>query len=108
MREGDILFKVDFDDDLIDALAVKIANRATEILEDRIHSMSNDLPLVLTREEAMQVLRVGATTMSELMRRPDFPVNREFGIKIPSHMLMKWIEQHTRWMEQNSNYFQAI
>jgi hypothetical protein len=102
------MLKLDFDDELIETLASKIANRATEMMQERLSSMTNDLPVVLTREEAMKVLRVGATTMSELMRRPDFPVNRQFGIKIPTNLLMKWIEQNTSWVDQNTNYFKAI
>jgi len=98
------LFKFDFDDDLIDTLAKKIADRATDMLVERIGSLGN-LPLVLTREEAMKILRCGPTKMAELMARSDFPVNREFGIKIPTHMLMKWIEKNTNWMEQNTSYF---
>lgn len=93
-----------FDEKLIEQLANKIADRATDILAERIGSLNN-LPLVLTREEAMNVLRCGATTMAELMRRPDFPVSREFGVKIPTHMLMKWVENNTNWMEKNTKYF---
>ncbi|MEH7392440.1 hypothetical protein [Bacillus sp. JJ1474] len=91
-------------DDFVDAIAQKIADRATEIITERISSLNN-LPLVLTREEAMNVLRCGPTKMAELMARPDFPVNREFGVKIPTHLLMKWIEKNTNWIEQNTHYF---
>lgn len=98
------MFTMQFDEKLIEQLANKIADRATDILSERIGSLNN-LPLVLTREEAMNVLRCGATTMAELMRRPDFPVSREFGVKIPTHMLMKWVEKNTNWMEQNTKYF---
>jgi hypothetical protein len=99
------MFKLDFDDKLIDALAAKIADRATEMIAERIKTFNKELPIVLTREEAMDVLRCGSTTMAELMRRPDFPVIREFGVKIPTHMLMNWIEKNTRWLEKNSTYF---
>lgn len=98
------LLTMQYDDQFIEQLSLKIADRAAELLSERIGSL-NDLPLVLTREEAMKVLRCGATTMAELMRRPDFPVTREFGVKIPTHMLIKWIEKHTNWMEQNTKYF---
>jgi hypothetical protein len=63
------------------------------------------VPTLLTRTEAKQFLKCGDTKMSELMARPDFPVNSEFGKRIPTHLLMKWIEQNTRWVEQNTNYF---
>ncbi|MBY0122194.1 hypothetical protein [Bacillus sp. S/N-304-OC-R1] len=98
------MFTMQFDEQLIEQLANKIADRATDILAERIGSLNN-LPLIMTREEAMNVLRCGPTKMAELMARPDFPVNREFGVKIPTHMLMKWIEKNTNWMELNTNYF---
>ncbi|MEK4150028.1 hypothetical protein NST02_23580 [Robertmurraya sp. FSL W8-0741] len=93
-------------DEFIDAVAQKIADRATEVILERSKSMKTDLPPILTRDEAMEVLKCGSTTMSELMRRPDFPVIREFGVKIPTHMLMKWIERNTNWIEKNTNYFE--
>ncbi|AGK52000.1 hypothetical protein [Bacillus sp. 1NLA3E] len=98
------MFTLQYDDQFIEKIAAKIADRATEMLVERIGSF-NDLPLVLTREEAMKVLRCGPTKMAELMARPDFPVSREFGVKIPTHMLTKWIEKNTRWMEANTGYF---
>ncbi|MDF1511057.1 transcriptional regulator [Bacillus phage vB_Bacillus_1020A] len=99
------MFTMNFDDEMIEQLAEKIATLAYEKLNNKL-SIQNNLPLVLTREEAMNVLRCGSTTMSELMRRPDFPVIREFGVKIPTHMLMKWIERNTNWVEKNTNYFE--
>ncbi|WP_191559197.1 hypothetical protein [Metabacillus idriensis] len=64
------------------------------------------IPLILTRTEAMDFLKCGATLMAELMSRPDFPVNREFGVKIPTHLLMKWIEKNTQWVEDHTSYFE--
>jgi hypothetical protein len=98
------LFTMQYDEGFIEKIASKIADRAAEILVERISSI-NDLPLILTREEAMNVLRCGPTKMAELMNRPDFPVTREVGVKIPTHMLMKWIERNTRWVEENTKYF---
>lgn len=92
-------------DEFIDAIAQKIADRATEVILERAESMRTELPPILTREEAMNVLKCGPTKMAELMARPDFPVNRDFGVKIPTQMLFKWVEQNTRWIEQNTNYF---
>jgi hypothetical protein len=101
------LFTMQYDEGFIEKIASKIADRAAEILVERISSI-NDLPLILTREEAMNVLRCGPTKMAELMNRPDFPVTREVGVKIPTHMLMKWIERNTRWVEENTNYFNKV
>lgn len=107
IREMVGMVKLDlvFDDQSINTLAQKIADRSIEIITDRMSSLSNDLPHVLTRTEAMEVLRCGPTKMSELFARPDFPVVDEFGKKIPTHMLFKWIEKNTRWMEDNTKYF---
>ena len=92
-------------DEFIELLAEKIADKATEVMLERVESMRTDLPPILTRDEAMKVLKCGSTKMSELMARSDFPVNRDLGVKIPTHMLMKWVEKNTRWMEHNTNYF---
>lgn len=94
------MLKIELDDDFIELVAEKIANRAYELIEERMTS-NNNLPPILTREEAMAVLKCGPTKMSELMNRPDFPVCREFGVKIPTHLLFKWIETNTRWMENS-------
>ncbi|WP_453992171.1 hypothetical protein [Bacillus nitroreducens] len=98
------MLTLNFDDEMIDILAEKIAGRAYEMFKDKIDSSSN-LPHLLTRAEAMKVLRCGDTKMAELMARPDFPVNRDMGVKIPTQLLFKWIEQNTRWVENNTDYF---
>ncbi|TWT04974.1 DNA-binding protein [Planomicrobium sp. CPCC 101079] len=53
-----------------------------------------DLPHFLTRQEAQELLRVSESKMFELMGRKDFPVCREFGVKIYTEKLFDWIEQH--------------
>lgn len=98
---------IQFDETFIDALASKIADRAAEMLQERLRASSQDnLPLILTRTEAMEILRCNSSKMAELMNRSDFPVNREFGHpRIPTHMLLKWVDNNTRWLETNSGYF---
>lgn len=98
------MFKLEFDDATIDKFAEKIADRAYEKLREKLDT-SKELPPLLTRSEAMNVLRVGETKMAELMARPDFPVNREFGVKIPAHLLLKWVDLNTQWVETNTSYF---
>lgn len=53
-----------------------------------------DLPHFLTRKEAKELLRINDTKMSELMGIPDFPVCREFGVKIYTDKLFEWIEDN--------------
>ncbi|MED4936285.1 DNA-binding protein [Heyndrickxia coagulans] len=65
----------------------------------------NELPPMLTKKELMNLLRIKDTKASELLNRPDFPVFREAGVLIPTHLLFQWIEKNTRWVEENSNYF---
>ncbi|MED4977192.1 DNA-binding protein [Heyndrickxia faecalis] len=65
----------------------------------------NELPPMLTKKEFMELLRIKDTKASELLNRPDFPVFREAGVLIPTHLLFQWIEKNTRWVEENSNYF---
>lgn len=65
----------------------------------------NRLPPFLTKSEMKDVLRIGSTKASELMNRPDFPVCREAGVLIPTHLLFKWVDRNTRWLEENSKYF---
>lgn len=54
-----------------------------------------ELPHFLTVEEAKALLRVSHSKMYELMGRSDFPVCREFGTKIYTDKLFKWIEDNT-------------
>lgn len=86
-----------------------------EVLREEIEKAMADvirksqLPPMLTRTEFMKLLRISNTKASELLNRPDFPVFREAGVLVPTHLLFKWIEKNTRWLEENSNYFnQAI
>lgn len=110
------LFKLDLDEALIDSLAEKIAERAAEIISNKsiapLETISNQnektisqLPPILTRTEAMEILRCSTTKIAELMARPDFPVFREAGVKIPTHMLIKWIENNTQWVDEHTNFY---
>lgn len=66
------------------------------------------LPPMLTRNELKQLLRISNTKASELLGREDFPVLREAGVLIPTHLFMKWVEEHTEWVEQNVKPFRSI
>ncbi|MCY7692188.1 MULTISPECIES: hypothetical protein [Bacillus] len=60
---------------------------------------------VLTRKEAMEVLRCKETKMAELAARSDFPKNPMLGRNIPTKQLLEWIDLHTEWMKENTDYF---
>lgn len=65
--------------------------------------LTNELPPVLTRKQFMEFLDIGESKTAELFNRPGFPVNREFGHpRIPTGLLMKWIDEHTEWVDENA------
>lgn len=98
------MFKIDLDDEVIDAVATKIADRAYEKLMERIEAHQKWPPL-LSRKDLMEFLGIRANKASELLNRPDFPVIRDFGHpKVPTHLLLKWIDEHTQWIQENSEY----
>jgi hypothetical protein len=71
-------------------------------------SKQNELPPMLNRTQLKQFLQIGETKASELLNRQDFPVFREAGVLVPTHMLFKWIERNTQWLESNSKYFNKV
>ncbi|SFM44203.1 hypothetical protein [Salibacterium qingdaonense] len=73
---------------------------------DRLEKGDSNLPVLLTKQELKEVLGIGNTKASELLNRPDFPVIREFGNpKVPRDQLLKWIDEHTEWVEENEIEF---
>ena len=67
------------------------------------HSLANSMPALMTRTQLKEYLEIGDTKASELLNRADFPVCRELGHpRVPTHLFMKWIEQHTDWMDANA------
>lgn len=74
--------------------------RATEHLQPM-----KELPPFLTITELMELLHIKRTKASELLNRSDFPVCREAGVLIPTHLLFKWMENQTEWVENNTEYY---
>lgn len=66
-----------------------------------------ELPAMLTRDELKDFLRIGDTKASELLSRADFPVLREAGVLIPTHLLMRWVEDNTQWIQKNTKPFKV-
>lgn len=66
-----------------------------------------ELPPLLTRKEMMELLHISHSKAAELLARADFPVMREAGLLIPTDKLFQWIDRHTRWVEENTNYFKV-
>lgn len=99
------MLKVDLDETFIDAIATQIANKAFDKFKDKLQS--SKWPPVLNRSQLMEFLGIKETKASELLNRQDFPVIREFGHpKVPTHMLVIWIEEHTEWVRENSTLFE--
>ncbi|MEK4187184.1 DNA-binding protein [Paenibacillus sp. FSL L8-0494] len=80
----------------------KIINKAVSIaLEGHV---SNNLPPLLTRQQFMELLEIGATKAAELFNRPGFPVTREFGNpRVITRLLLLWAEENSEWMSQNAS-----
>lgn len=67
------------------------------------HSLVNSLPALMTKTQLKEFLDIGDTKASELLNRSDFPVCRELGHpRVPTHLLMEWVEQHTPWIDANA------
>ncbi|MGX2958015.1 DNA-binding protein [Peribacillus sp. JNUCC 23] len=95
-----IQVNLDFaDDNFREMLRKEIKNAVADVIQQ------NQLPPLLTRKQLMKLMDIGETKAAELFNRPDFPVFREAGVLIPTHLLFKWIEQHTRWVDENTRYF---
>lgn len=80
-----------------------IKEEVTKALQD---FRTTQLPPMLTKQQLEKLLNIKHAKASELLNRPDFPVFREAGVLVPTHLLFKWIERNTRWVEDNTNYFQ--
>lgn len=79
----------------------KIIKRAVSIaLESHV---SNALQPLLTKQEFMDFLDIGATKASELLNRPGFPVTREFGNpRVITRLLLLWAEENSEWINQHA------
>ncbi len=105
-----IQVNVDFaDEQFREVLRQEIEKAMTDVAEKlATQSKKSELPPMLTKKEFMNLLRIKDTKASELLNRPDFPVFREAGVLIPTHLLFKWIEKNTNWLEENSKYFDQV
>jgi hypothetical protein len=97
------LFKAEFDDNFINLLADKIADRAYEKLTERL-SIYSDWPPVLSKSDLESYCGIKNNKASELLNDPQhFPVTRELGRpKVAKHLLILWIEQNTEWVKLNA------
>jgi hypothetical protein len=98
------MLKLDFDEALIDQFATKVANKAFEKLSTKIDSLTG-LPPLLTKKQLEEFFQISHSTASLLLNRDDFPVIREVGVRVPTHLLIKWIEKNTKWVQENTDYF---
>ncbi len=68
-----------------------------------------ELPVLLTRNQLMEVFHIKSTKASALLRREDFPKFYEAGrVLIPSKALLQWIDEHTEWVQTHTKYFQSV
>lgn len=91
------MLKVELDTDQLKALIDAAVSKAME------NYSPNQLPPLMTKQQFMDLLDIGATKASELLNRDDFPVIREFGHpRVPTHLFWQWVEDHTDWIQQNA------
>jgi hypothetical protein len=84
----------------LERLLDKVVSRAIEAYAVQVPV---SLPPVLSRTQFMELLDISAPVATALFKRPDFPVNREFGNpRILTSLLLRWIEEHTDWVEENA------
>lgn len=69
---------------------------------------SRELPHFLTRSEMAELLRISESKSYELIGRPDFPVCREFGVKIYTDKLFEWIESNMSEVQGKPRSFRSI
>jgi hypothetical protein len=67
--------------------------------------VTSDEVVMLKRQDLADIFDVSQTTITNLLSRDDFPVFREVGVRIPKHLLKKWIEDHTEWIDENAPSF---
>jgi len=68
-----------------------------------------ELPVLLTRQQLMELFNIRDTKASALLGRSDFPKFYEAGrVLIPSKALLQWIDDHTEWVNTNTKYFRSI
>ena len=85
-------------------------NMFREIIAEEVAGALQDfrttqLPPMLTKQEFMEVMKIKETMASQLINRADFPVFKEAGLRIPTHLLFKWIEENTDWVAENTDYY---
>ncbi|EST12070.1 helix-turn-helix domain-containing protein [Sporolactobacillus laevolacticus] len=86
------------------AVAKEIEPLKTEIeqLKDKVEP--DDL-VMLTRKDLAQIFSITQPTVTNLLNREDFPVFRQAGVRVPKHLLKKWIDDHTQWINENAPEF---
>lgn len=63
-------------------------------------------PPLMSVKQTAEFLGVSESQVYVLSRRKGFPCTREIGgLKVTTHMLKIWIERHTEWIEDNTNFF---
>lgn len=88
------------DSDDLERLLEKVVSKAIEAYSVQVPT---SLPPVLSIKQFMKLLDISRPTATEVMRRPGFPVNREFGNpRIPTGLLLQWIDDNTEWIDDNA------
>lgn len=86
----------------------ELASGLVPLLVEELEKRSS-LPPVLTRKEFMALMQIGEAKCAELFNRKDFPVCREFGHpRVLTKLLFEWIEAHSAWVRDHTNFYRAM
>jgi predicted DNA-binding transcriptional regulator AlpA len=87
-------------------------DRFRQIIREEVESVQakqEGVPKLMDTKELMAFLGVSRSKASELLKRADFPVIRELGHpRVPAQQLMQWIDRHTEWVEENTDFLKAM
>jgi len=95
------MFSEEFKAQIMQEFRTMIREEMAAILLDS-NMQIQQLPPLLTKAELKKLLRIGDTKASELLGRSDFPVLREAGVLIPTHLFFQWVEANTQWIDVNT------
>lgn len=94
------MIEIKLDSTQIEDMVAAVAERV--IAKQQEQAPIAGLPLTLSKKQVEEHLGIGATKVQELFNRSDFPVTRVCGHpRVPTQLLIKWLEQHTNWVEEN-------
>lgn len=110
-REGRPGGVVNMDSNMLVTLTVEdLRNIVREEVTEAVRHIEakRELPYFLTRSEMAELLRISPSKSYELLGRTDFPVCREFGVKIYTDKLFDWVELNMPGYQEKPGKIRSI